>query len=91
MESCRGSNAMLVFLVPAYRSAFDLDHGSAKCIHHPAYFPSHHPIASATDVMAIEIASDVAISFAHSQYDTHASSRLYYRTASSVELVCTQN
>ena len=29
MENCRGSNAMLVLLVPARRSAFDLDHSSA--------------------------------------------------------------
>jgi hypothetical protein len=29
MENCRGSNAMLVLLVPARRSAYDLDHSSA--------------------------------------------------------------
>ena len=55
--------------------------------HKARYWPNHHPIASAADVIAIEIATDIAISFAHSQYDTHAySSRLHCRTASSVEL-----
>ena len=38
------------------------------------YWPSHHPIAKATIVIAIEIASEVVPSFAHSQYDTHAPS-----------------
>jgi len=38
--------------------------------------------------VAIEIASEVAPSFAHYQYDTTHSSRLYCRAASSVELVC---
>jgi hypothetical protein len=33
---------------------------------------SHHQIAKAVDVVAIEIASEVAPSFAHSQYDKHA-------------------
>ena len=37
-----------------------------------AYFISHHPSATAADVVAIEIPIEVAISFAHSQYDTHA-------------------
>jgi hypothetical protein len=38
---------------------------------HPAYFTSHQ-IAKAIEVVVIEIPSEVAISFAHSQYDTHA-------------------
>ena len=33
---------------------------------------SHQPSAKARDVVAIEIAIEVAISFAHSQYDKHA-------------------
>ena len=49
--------------------SLDLDHGSAELIHHPAYFTSHHQIAKAVDVVAIEIASEVAPRFAHSQYD----------------------
>ena len=41
---------------------------------HPAYFTNHHHIAKAIDVVAIEIATEVAIIFAHSQCDTHANS-----------------
>ena len=32
----------------------------------------HHIMAPATAVMAMDIATDCEISFAHSQYDTHA-------------------
>ena len=53
------------------------------------YHKSHHKIAKVIDVMVIEIASEVAISLAHSKYDTQAhSSRLHCRTSSSTESVC---
>ena len=53
------------------------------------YHKSHHKIAKVIDVMVIEIASEVAISLAHSKYDTQAhSSRLHCRTALSTESVC---
>ncbi len=42
------------------------------------YFASHHQIAKAIDVVAMEIAIELAISFGHSQYDTHAFSLLPY-------------
>ena len=43
----------------------------------------HHKPAPATAVMAMDIATDSEISFAHSQYDTHAiSGRLDCRAAS---------
>jgi len=51
--------------------SFDLDQGSAELIYHPAYFTAHHQIAKAIDVVVIDIASEVAPSFAHSQYDTY--------------------
>ena len=38
------------------------------------YFRSHHKSVKAIDVVAIEIAGEVAISFAHSQYDTRTHS-----------------
>jgi hypothetical protein len=42
------------------------------------YFMIHHRPAPATAVMAMDIATDSEISFAHSQYDTHAiSGRLH--------------
>ena len=42
------------------------------------YFMIHHKPAPATAVMAMDIATDSEISFAHSQYDTHAiSGRLH--------------
>ena len=53
------------------------------------YLKSHHKIAKTIDVVVIEIASEVAISLAHSKYDTQAhSSRLHCRTALSSESVC---
>jgi hypothetical protein len=36
---------------------------------------SHHQIAKATDVVVVEIASEVAISLAHSQYDKQIHSK----------------
>ena len=43
-----------------------------ELIQHSAYFTSDHQIAKAIVVVAIEIDSDVAINFVHSEYDTHA-------------------
>jgi hypothetical protein len=37
----------------------------------PRYFKSHHQIAIGIDVIAMEIPSEIAISLAHSKYDTH--------------------
>jgi hypothetical protein len=37
-----------------------------------AYFVSHHQSEKATAVVQVEIASDIPISFAHSQFDTNA-------------------
>ena len=52
------------------------------------HFTIHHQIAKAIDVLAIEIESDVAINFVHSQYATRISSRLYCRVAPSVGSAC---
>ena len=38
------------------------------------YFKCHHKSGTAIDVVAIEIAGEVAISFTHSQYDTRTHS-----------------
>ena len=51
-----------------------LDHhchlGIAETVQNLRYFTINHPSATAKDVVAMEIAIEVAISFAHSQYDT---------------------
>ena len=36
------------------------------------YFLSHHQNTKPMDVVVREIVTEIAISFAHSQYDTHA-------------------
>ena len=51
-------------------------------------FKSHHKSTRPIDVVAIEIDTDVAISFAHSQYVTHHIPIGFIATASSGGLVC---
>jgi hypothetical protein len=63
-----------ISVIECYAGCGDPRHPSACGVAGERYFKCHHKSGTAIDVVAIEIAGEVAISFTHSQYDTRTHS-----------------